>query len=122
MLVRLLIVWFLTSFAIAYAQEETVRIKSKSQFADDIPVPVTITQDGIVSIADVPISTAKDRTLSQLIERLKKVVARNPHQPVLVTPQPTTPHQRVMDVLNACLAAGVKELALGKPLEGTLLD
>jgi len=45
------------------------------------------------------------------------VVAANAVQPVVVTPARSTRQQRVVDVLNACAAAKVKNLAFGAPAD-----
>jgi biopolymer transport protein ExbD len=81
----------------------------------DVPVQVGIDADGQVSVAGAPLDTPDDHNLPQLIDRLKSVVAANKTQPVVVTPTRSTRHQRVVDVLNACAAAQVANLAFGTP-------
>ncbi len=81
----------------------------------EVPLQVGIDSDGQVSVNSVPTDTPADATLPQLIARLQGVVAANPTQPVVVTPVRSARHQRVVDVLNACAAAKVKNLAFGAP-------
>ncbi len=81
----------------------------------DVPVEVGIDSDGQVSVSGAPMDTPADRALPQLVNRLEGVVAANAGQPVVVTPSRSTRHQRVVDVLNACAAAKVKNLAFGTP-------
>jgi len=81
----------------------------------DVPVQVGIDVDGQVSVSGAPIDSPTDHELPQLVDRLKGVVASNAKQPVVVTPTRSTRHQRVVDVLNACAAANVKNLAFGTP-------
>lgn len=81
----------------------------------DVPAQIAIDADGQVSISLAPVDTPDDHNLPQLIDRLKAIVAANKTQPVVVTPTRSTRHQRVVDVLNACSAAGVTNLAFGTP-------
>ena len=81
----------------------------------NVPVEVGIDADGQVNVAGAPLDSPTDPALPQLVERLKGVVAANATQPVVVTPTRSTRHQRVVDVLNACAAAKVKNLAFGTP-------
>jgi biopolymer transport protein ExbD len=78
-----------------------------------VPVQVTIDADGQVSVNNAPTDTTEGDDLPQTTGRLKALTTSNPDQPVIVTPSPSTREQRVVDVLNACTAAGVKSLAFG---------
>jgi biopolymer transport protein ExbD len=80
-----------------------------------VPFEVGIDVDGQVSVAGAPIDDPADAALPQLVDRLKGVVTANNDQPVVITPTRSTRHQRVVDVLNACAAANVKNLAFGTP-------
>ena len=80
-----------------------------------VPFQVGIDADGQVNASGVPIDQPEDHAMPQLTDRLKAVVAAQATQPVVVTPSRSTKHQRVIDVLNACAAAGVKNLAFGTP-------
>jgi biopolymer transport protein ExbD len=81
----------------------------------DVPVQVGIDDDGQVNVSGAPIDSPTDPALPQLVDRLKAIVAANATQPIVVTPTRSTHHQRVVDVLNACAAAKVKNLAFGTP-------
>jgi biopolymer transport protein ExbD len=48
---------------------------------------------------------------SELERKLAAIVADNPDQPILVMPSPKSTHQTIMDVLNACTGAKVKNIA-----------
>ena len=80
-----------------------------------IPVQIGIDSDGQVNVAGVAIDAPTDPALPQLVARLGGVVQADATQPVVVTPTRSTKHQRVVDVLNACAAAKVKNLAFGTP-------
>jgi len=84
----------------------------------DVPVQVGIDEDGQVTVSGVRTSDPPtDPTLPNLVDRLKGIVAANAAQPIVITPTRSTRHQRVVDVLNACAAAKVKNLAFGTPAE-----
>jgi biopolymer transport protein ExbD len=82
-----------------------------------VPLQVGIDADGQVNVSGAPVDTPTDATLPQLEAQLKGIVAANPKQPIVVSPTRSTRHQRVVDVLNACAAAGVKNLAFGAPAD-----
>jgi len=78
-----------------------------------VPVSVSIDDDGQVSVYGVPIDSPTDNELPQLTARLHGIVQAEPTHPVVITPTRSTRQQRVVDVLNACAEAGVKNLAFG---------
>jgi biopolymer transport protein ExbD len=78
-----------------------------------IPMQITIDADGQVNVNNAPLDTTAGDELPETIDRLKQIVANNPKQPVIISPTASTRQQRVVDVLNACSAAGVKDLAFG---------
>ena len=80
-----------------------------------VPLQVGIDADGQVNVSGTAIDTPTDTALPQLVERLKGIVAQNAKQPIVISPTRNTRHQRVVDVLNACATAGVKNLAFGAP-------
>jgi biopolymer transport protein ExbD len=84
-----------------------------SQPGKFVPVQVTIDADGQVNVNNAATDGTTGDDLPETISRLKGIIASNPNQPVIITPQPSTIQQRVVDVLNACTAAGVKNLAFG---------
>ncbi len=81
----------------------------------NIPVQITIDGDGQVTVNGAPFDTLTDHELPETTKRLEGVVQTNAMQPVVVTPSRSTVHQRVVDVLNACAQAKVKNLAFGSP-------
>ena len=81
----------------------------------DVPLEIGIDADGQVNVSGVPVGDATDHQLGPLIDRLTQVLASNQTQPVVITPMRSTKQQRVVDVLNACAAAKVKNLAFGSP-------
>jgi biopolymer transport protein ExbD len=84
----------------------------------DVPVEIGIDENGQVSISGAPTADSPtDPAQPDLEKRLEGIVAANATQPVVVTPTRSTRHQRVVDVLNACAAAKVKNLAFGTPAD-----
>ena len=81
----------------------------------DVPVQVGIDSDGQVNIYGAPIDGPADHDLPELKKRLRGIVQTHAAQPIIITPARTTHHQRVMDVLDACADANVKNLAFGTP-------
>jgi biopolymer transport protein ExbD len=82
----------------------------------DIPTTIGIDQDGTVSVNSVDTGdAADDQKLPQLQGRLLQMLADAPNRPVVITPVRSAKQQRVIDVLNACAAAKVKNLAFGAP-------
>jgi biopolymer transport protein ExbD len=81
----------------------------------DVPLEVGIDADGQVSVSGVAVGDPDDQKLDPLIDRLTQVLGANANQPVVITPVRAARQQRVIDVLNACAAAKVKNLAFGAP-------
>jgi biopolymer transport protein ExbD len=81
----------------------------------DVAVRIGIDDDGQVTVAGAPYDSTTDSELPDLTARLKAVVQAHATQPVIITPMRSTKQQRVVDVLNACAAARVKNLAFGTP-------
>ncbi|HEX4139983.1 MAG TPA: biopolymer transporter ExbD [Candidatus Methylacidiphilales bacterium] len=81
----------------------------------DVPLEIGIDADGQVNVSGVPVGDPDDQKLAPLVDRLTQVLASNATQPVVLTPMRSTKQQRVVDVLNACAAAKVKNLAFGSP-------
>ena len=79
----------------------------------NVPIQISIDADGQVNINNAPVDTTQGDDLPETINRLKAIVGNNADQPVIISPTASTKQQRVVDVLNACTAAGVKNLAFG---------
>jgi biopolymer transport protein ExbD len=110
-----LLLFFMVS---AGAQKHETNLTTQlpgGQPGGDVPVNVTIDSDGQVSVNSVPTDSPENHDLPETIGRLKGIVAAHATQPVVIIPTRSTRHQRVIDVLNACAAAEVKNLAFGSP-------
>ncbi len=89
------------------------QLPGKGAPGNDVPVQIAIDADGQVSVNNAEADSTIGDDLPETIARLKGMIASNPNEPVIITPTPSTRQQRVVDVLNACTAAGVKNLAFG---------
>ncbi len=73
---------------------------------------IAILDSGNVLCNQLPVGGTDDRNLQDLRSKLSKVIDLfGEDQPVVVHPQPQVRHQRIIDVLNACAASGVKNLS-----------
>lgn len=73
---------------------------------------LAIKEDGQVFCNDTPYDTRSDRDLPSVRGQIKKCLELfGDKQPVIIHPQPKVRQQRIVDVLNACAAVGVKNLS-----------
>ena len=85
----------------------------------DIPVEVLIeiTSDGAVQVEGMRFSH-EDRNLKELVEQLRglKAIAQSQQSPFFVNilPNQDSLHFRIIDVMDACAAAGVKSLSFSR--------
>jgi biopolymer transport protein ExbD len=112
-----LLLFFMVS---AGAQKHEATISTQlpgGQPGNDIPVKVELDAEGQVAINGQTVDGTTGHALPETMNRLKNIIADNPRQPVVLIPENSSRHQRVVDVLNACAAAGVKNLAFGASSE-----
>lgn len=75
------------------------------------PIIIDISSDGQVSMNNQAYGTTTDKNLTPLREWLKNAIEQfGDKDPVIIRPAPETRHERVMDVLNAAAASGVRNL------------
>ncbi len=73
------------------------------------PIVVEITADGDVIVNNRSYGTSKD--LPELRTWIRETIERfGDKDPFVIQPTPDTKHERIMDVLNAAAASGVKNL------------
>jgi biopolymer transport protein ExbD len=113
----LLLFFMVSAGAQKHETSLTTELPGQGSPGPKVPVQLAIDDDGQVSISTVPYDSLTDHNLPQTLARLKAIVQADAAQPVIVTPSRSTRHQRVMDVLNACAAAKVKNLAFGSPTD-----
>lgn len=78
------------------------------------PIVIEISAEGQVSMNKQNFGSATDKNLTSLRTWFKKTQSEFGHQdPVVIHPSLDAKHERVMDVLNAASASGVKNLSFG---------
>jgi biopolymer transport protein ExbD len=113
----LLLFFMVSAGAQKHEASLTTQLPGQGQPGKDVPVRLTIDEDGQVSISDAAVDTPTDHHMPTLVARLKGVMGQSDTTPVIISPARTTKQQRVVDVLNACAAAKVKNLAFGAASE-----
>ena len=74
------------------------------------PIIIDISADGQVVGNSQTFGTATDKRLDPLRDWLKATQSFGSEDPVIIRPNSDTKHERIIDVLNACSAAGIKNL------------
>lgn len=75
------------------------------------PILIEISAEGRVRMNNKPYDDVESRDLPQLRAWLTDTITKfGDKDPVILRPDPQTKHQRIIDVLNAAAAAGVKNL------------
>ena len=78
------------------------------------PIVIDISADGQVTMNSQVFGSPADKNLTQLKEWLKSTFSDfGKDDPVIIRPANDTRQERVVDVLNACAAAKVKNLTFG---------
>jgi len=78
-----------------------------------ITLLIGITADGQVTLNDSVVGLAGDRGLPELKDRLTVIKSFGGDDPIVIRPDSRTRHERIVDVLNACSAAGLKKVTFG---------
>jgi biopolymer transport protein ExbD len=75
------------------------------------PIVIEVSGDGVVSMNSTSYGQANDKNLSALRDWLKNAIETfGSEDPVIIRPTPDAKHERIVDVLNAAAASGVKNL------------
>jgi biopolymer transport protein ExbD len=84
---------------------------ASSQPSTKTPILIDISPEGQVTMNNQSFGTPTDTKLLSLREWLKNAIEQfGGEDPVIIRPNPETRHERIIDVLNAAAAAGVKNL------------
>jgi len=114
--VFVLMLFFMASAGMQVVEKElTINLPSggTSTKAGPPPTPIIIdiSSDGQVMMNNQAYGTPTDKNLNQLREWLKNAISQfGDKDPVIIRPTPETRHERIIDVLNAAAASGVKNL------------
>jgi len=74
------------------------------------PIIIDISPEGQVVANNQSFGTPADKSLNTLRDWLKATQSFGGEDPVIIRPNSETRHERIVDVLNACAAAGIKNL------------
>ncbi len=115
--VFMLIIFFMLSAALQPREAELGMTlpgtsSETSKGTPPTPIELAIRADGTVLFNELEVGKPDDKDLQDLQDRLKKAIQLfGDDQPVIIQPQPSTVHGRIVDVVNACAAANVKSLS-----------
>ncbi|MEO0454324.1 MAG: biopolymer transporter ExbD [Verrucomicrobiota bacterium] len=79
-----------------------------------IPIEIGILKDGRILYNKTAVDNATSSDLPDLKARLSRATEFDNEQQVIIRPQLDARHNRIVDVLNACTASGVKKLTFGE--------
>lgn len=114
--VFVLMLFFMASAGMQVAERELgVNLPSGSTARAGGPPPtpiiIEITSEGQVSMNNQIYGAPADKNLTALREKLTAMIEQfGDKDPVIIRPSADTMHERVIDVLNAAAASGVKNL------------
>ena len=96
--------------------ELNISLPSGKTSQSDAPPPnilmIDILSDGGIELNRKQYDTPDNKELPELKAWLKETIKKyGDKDPVIIRPDPNTKHERVMDVLNAASASGVKKLS-----------
>lgn len=80
--------------------------------SEKTPILIDISAEGQVTMNQTSFGTPSDKGLKSLQDWLKNAIEQfGGEDPVIIRPNAETRHERIIDVLNAAAAAGVKNLS-----------
>ncbi len=113
----LLLFFMVTASSKVQETELGIKIPSKGVSmpgTEQTPITLQIDPDGQVFFNQSPIDTPQSKDMSELKAKLTDIIAKfGDDQPVIISPDGKTRQERVIDVVDACSAAHVKNLAFG---------
>ena len=105
---------FFMACAGAMLQERELSVNLPSHGGGPTAIVVVIGADGAVTLNDLPIGTPTDTELRDLRGWFRAARAKfGTDDAVVIRPDATVRHERLMNVLNALSAIGVKKLSFG---------
>jgi biopolymer transport protein ExbD len=117
-LILVLMVFFMSTVALKQVENELPIALPGKALGDTPPskvdLNVTIEADGSISLNGEAVADQADKELPTLRARLKEQVDLFDDKiPVVIIPQSDVKHGRVIDVLNACSAANIRNISFG---------
>lgn len=117
--VFVLLLFFMASAGMQVAERELgINLPSGGGAAAGGPPPtpiiVEISDRGQVTVNNRDFDTPSSEQLPQFRAWLQEAIGQfGDEDPIIIRPEPRTVHSRVIDVLSACSASGVKNLTFG---------
>ena len=118
-LILVLLVFFMSTVALKQVENELgINLPGRGLGYTDanitVEMSIGIDADGSVNLNNESLGGPEDRELQKLRAKLaEQITLFNNKVPVIIAPQANVPHRRVIDVLNACSAAGIKNISFG---------
>lgn len=94
----------------------TVNLPSSAKGDGSTKVPIVVDIDGTGNVfvnGQMKGGSPNEREIPPLKEFLSAAMSASPEDPVIIRPAQDTKHERLIDVLNACRQAKVKNLSFG---------
>lgn len=110
----LLLFFMVSAGAVMKESELGVNVPGVSKAAAPgqmVPITIDIAKDGAVSANKLPMDSPTNHELPSLRAKLKATVELDAKQSVIIRPAADVPHERLVDVLNACSWAKVTQLS-----------
>ncbi len=118
--VFILMLFFMSSAAMQVREQElSTNMPGTAASPDDAPpmtLEIQVSANGLIAAgaqdAVAPVDSPTDTELNELQSKVKFVVERDREKhAIIVNPDGDALHQRIMDVLNACVKAGAKNIS-----------
>lgn len=113
--VFLLLLYFISASQIKLEEKYLGLMMPGVSEVKEQPVPelnLAINENGQVFCNEQPMANPEDKELLMLRGKIKQCLDLfGEKQPIVIAPQPKVRQQRIVDVLNACAAVGVKNLS-----------
>jgi biopolymer transport protein ExbD len=117
--VFVLLLFFMASAGAQLIEKElSINLPSGSAFSDRserVPIVIEISPDGQVTMNDQLFGNPTDKELAKLKDWFRSIMGEGSgsKDPVIIRPANDARQERVIDVLNACAAGGVKNVTFG---------
>ena len=93
-----------------------ITLPAQTTPAEDIDLPneaiIDIFPNSMVHLNGAPVDSIVSRSMPELVRRLQRGMAASQQigarMVVIIQADPDSPHQRTIDVMNACSAAGIR--------------
>lgn len=113
-IVFVLLLFFMASVGYKLVEKElSIKVPGPTVTSCSLSTPIfiDIAADNSISVNNEVYATGNQKDLSRLSGWLRQIAADFGNDPVILRPKSNTRHERIIDVLNACVAAKVKNVS-----------